>query len=87
MNRQVYVFCVFFLAVLLFFIGFHNIDNAWNMASDCWDTSLGGISYTRVQLYQNGIYLMFLSLIMFFICAVMNYVPRVSKPLYPNIAK
>lgn len=75
-------FFVFILGTVIFFMGFHNIDNAWNMRGECWDTSLAGLKLTKSQLYQTGLLQIFMSFSLFFASTFISAL-RVNKSQQP----
>jgi len=69
---------IFIIATVVFFIGFHSIDNAWNMSSTCWDSDLLNNQYTRTELYKMGLAQVFFSFVLFFISVFISNL-RVKK--------
>ena len=49
------------IGMACFVLGFHNLDIAWNMDSNCLDTALDGTIRNRVEIYQLAIIQMFVS--------------------------
>lgn len=52
--------------VIILMMAFHNIDTAWNMASECWDYN-GIIYQDRISIYVRGAQCMVVSLGFFLI--------------------
>lgn len=82
MNTQDIIVTGLFIAGLIgFFMGFHSIDNAWNLDSACWDMALDGESkYTKSELYRHGWQQMFNSLLAFFLSFIISVI-RVKKKI------
>lgn len=66
------------MAVSVFFIGFHNLDIAWNMASGCLDTGMDSIKRSRPEIYRLSLLQLFTSAAMFVVTVFSSNV-RVNK--------
>lgn len=44
---------IMFLGTVFFIIGFHMIDNAWNMQADMLDHSIF-LAFSKIELYRYG---------------------------------
>lgn len=86
MNMNELVVMLLVVGLCLFFIGMHDIDNAWNMSSTCWDSDLLGNLYTRAELYKLGLALCFAGVIGL-VSAVFLSAFIVNKPLNFRMAK
>lgn len=71
-----------FVALTVFWIGFHSVDLAYNMDSGCIDWN-GSIYQTRNDMYINGNKLMFNSMFWWFMAVIVLFIPnpRVKKTL------
>lgn len=73
--------------ICVFFIGFHNLDLAFNMDSNCLDTALDGNTIrSKPELYLLSLKQLFLAMI-FFIIAVFYSVYRKKKSINFRYAK
>lgn len=77
---------IIILATIVFMIGFHNLDLAWNMDSGCLDTALFGEVRNRNEIYQMALKQMFSG---FFLSVLAIFLPdiRVNKSLNFRCAK
>lgn len=63
---------LFSISIIYFMIGLHDIDTAWNMKSYEYEIGMIGLKNAdRIQIYQIGLTLMFISLIFFFVSFIL----------------
>lgn len=82
--KELAVFGCVIVAMSMFYTGFHSIDNAWNMGSECWDMSITGDQfYNKVELYNLGLLQVFSAMIMFVMAIFLSLI-RVNKTIYSS---
>lgn len=79
-------FALFILGTFLLFTAMHNIDNAWNMRGECWDTSASGIALNKTELYKAGYVQIFFAFAAFF-AAFLLPLNDSRKDIYGRVAK
>lgn len=84
MMFKIIAFAIFAVGIVLFLMGFHFIDNAWNMQSSCWDTNARGEKFTRLELYNMGLQQMFSALALFFMAFMFSLLSS-QTVLYPKL--
>lgn len=81
-------FVVFTMLVgtIILIMGLHYIDNAWNMNSACWDTDMMGNTFTKTELYKQGIVQVMFGMAVL-VASIFTSGVRVNKPLNSKIGK